>query len=774
MAEKKMTPLPVEKPVQKGYLRAFTGWSTAYPPGLSDPTTLRKMSNVLINEDGSLRIRPGLRHLFTTPAPGDLVGSFEPFFASIGGVNTRCILFAYRLSNGKVRFLTASYVPATGLYKLHPSLQTVFPDNAPENADLAANTTYVKYVQIDNKIMALSNGSSEPRIFYVDSSPRIVAPRAIGVPTWSKGHKALAFEPTASWISGAQTSTPTKATATADTLVSSDKTKNIYNWWFFYTFSNEVGETPGSQGAIVTTQRPWNQWEADASDDSKSADQLAIVVPEAAYTAAVAKGATRWNLYYATWSGQNNVPVEGTLVRQVSMIDGSGNAKSYSSAGWTTLTPLMETLDALMPLPNSVNRFDYSNPPNVANGTVLGDRLILVHDNVNPARIHWTGNYMGDYLNFSPSRSGGYKTLTSGNLRQADSVVLWQIPQSTDTITILCRGINGDEGAYYMSPNTTVSNQSQTTVVMGFEETNGTAGTVAPFGVEVLNNALYHPLDNYIIKSTAQNYSISHSYITDTIKNVYSSIPSESKAKMVSSYMDSCLYYLVASPTSEAELSGEQRGTQIWVCDTKQENAWSCWDVPGQSLRKVESKGELYMAVVQGPSIFLLDPEYDSDDVWADNKWTEVGIPWQAVTNTLGANKQHDAWAHVQQMNVTFGNFTGECEYGLRGKDVYGNDVEVRKHYVSPFRTHDKLERFDNTDFLLVRKDLKEWEFFWESASRPKERSYGCVSYVQFMFSPRSINVGYEYGSVETLQYGELTPNYPNGIPSPFGDVSKP
>jgi hypothetical protein len=51
-----------------------------------------------------------------------------------------------------------------------------------------------------------------------------------------------------------------------------------------------------------------------------------------------------------------------------------------------------------------------------------------------------------------PVRGGGYKTLTSGNLFVPACVKLWQNPQSADTITILCLGVDGYSTAYYMAP----------------------------------------------------------------------------------------------------------------------------------------------------------------------------------------------------------------------------------------------------------------------------------------------------------------------------------
>ena len=413
---------------------------------------------------------------------------------------------------------------------------------------------------------------------------------------------------------------------------------------------------------------------------------------------------------------------------------------------------------------------------------------MLVYDRDNEARITWTSNLQGDYLNFSSSKGGGFKTLTSGNLHMPISVKLWQNPSSTDTITILCAGLDGTGTSYYMNVNTTVSNQSQSEIIIGFEETSSTPGTVSPFAAEVLNNALYHPLDNNLMKSTASNYNINHATMADNIQNIWQQIRLPDKRRMVSSQMDNKLYYLVRVPkkveTGPAPKDGvawldpgPHNGNQIWICDTALSNAWSCWDVQGSSLKKLELDGLLYMGVVSDDVIYVFDEEYDHDDYYdtATSQWRQKGIAWSAVTNTQGANKAHDAWAFLHQVNVTFGNFTGECVYGIRGRDRHGKLIEVKKHYVSPqLLGHSPFDRYDQQDYLQVKRIMKEWEFFWESAETPKNRSYGSIGFVQYRYSPASVNVDYAYGSVETFEYQNNMPLYSNGVPEPYADTVKP
>src|SRR5690606_38593288 len=117
--------------------------------------------------------------------------------------------------------------------------------------------------------------------------------------------------------------------------------------------------------------------------------------------------------------------------------------------------------------------------------------------------------------------------------------------------------------------------------------------------------------------------------------------------------------------------------------------------------------------------------------------------------------RAHDAWSHLQQLSVTLGNWRGEMEYGLRGWSVNGKEVLVKKRYIRPL-TDDLQSRplpFDIEDFLRVGQTLKEWFFFANSVVDGEGAvvpSHGRFSYVQYRYSPATVNVGYEYGSIET------------------------
>jgi hypothetical protein len=73
---------------------------------------------------------------------------------------------------------------------------------------------------------------------------------------------------------------------------------------------------------------------------------------------------------------------------------------------------------------------------------------------------------------------------------------------------------------------------------------------------------------------------------------------------------------------------------------------------------------------------------------------------------------------------------------------------------------------------LLVRQDLKEWFFY--ARSLPDTVGTGSIGFVQYRYTPVSVNIGYEFGSVETFEYGSDSGYAQNGIPRPYIDYSRP
>lgn len=591
------------------------------------------------------------------------------------------------------------------------------------------------------------------------------------------------------WAAGV--TIPAAETPTVNTLISSTAANNTYNFGFFYTFFNEIGDSAASQVTVVRAQRRWSAWRWETPNDvgepsgtptadpTLVADQLVAFMPESVFNAARAQGALGWNLYMFTWSDQDTVPVQALLIDKRTF----GDSSLYGSFGWGRATPvIVAASEETAELPSATNRYNYSNPSTGGQGIVAADRMILVKDPAAAAVIRWTSNQQGSYTDFSASRGGGYKTLTSGNLYIPACVKLWQNPQSADTLTILCQGTDGHSTGYYMAP-AQVASQSETVNIMGFEETTATPGTVSPYGCEVLNNTLYHPLDDVLMKSTASNYNINHKEVTELIRNKW--VQLLEKGDIVSSQLDNRLYYIVNNPEGVATPTNCM-GNEVWVFDAQAEaGSWSRLLIPAVSLRKIERNDHVYMSVTTPDGIYYLDPDYDRDDYVdaADGRKIKTRyIPWRLETNTQGANRAHDAWAHLQQLNMILGNFRGSMKYGLRSWDINGKPVKIEK-LVHNLSLEDSMLPFDLEDYLLVRRDLKEWFFYAESILDDEgevARSFGQINLVQYRYTPSTVNTGYEYGSVESFEYSRaaLNPIDPgfttNGTPQPMIDTRQP
>ncbi len=804
MAEKKIA-APIDRPLSRAYLREFTGWSTAYAPGLSDPTSLRIMENCWVTREGALQVRPALRSVFpdgnwiTTNFNARIVGSFETFFLNDGG---KALLFATKEATGIVTFKVAAYNYATDEYEVKTLADSEFSGTTQFSADCA----YVRYVQIDNKVFALpdsTNPEDTVRIFYVGSEKKVVTPEEIGVPTWVPTDAPAAYLPDASWINSTaavkETVFPPVETNTAGTagqpltgtLISSTAADNTYNFGYWYTFQNELGETAPSQMTVIKTKRGWSQWQfqsaasaggpsgTQVSDPTMACDQIVVAIPSAALNAANNAGATGWNLYMAAWTDQSPVPVEGTLIASRGLgLPGANHTRDRILQH----TPVAASYDVTAAIPTEDERTNYTTPSSASQGLVAGDRIILVNDRQAAAVIRWSSNQLGEYTNFSPTKGGGYKTLTAGNLLVPACVKLWQNPQSTDTLVVLCRGVDGYSTSYYMAP-AVVTGQTGSTAIMGFEETTATPGTVSPWGVEVVNQGLYHPLDEQLMKSTASNYNISHSSMTESISNKWLELLN--KQNIVSAAMDNRIYYVVHNPDGE-ELEEGCMGNEIWVMDVeggKDSTTWSRFLIQANSLHKLEVADKLYMAVVRPDAIFVLD-ELQTQDEYSDTGLTaRRPIPWRMETNTQGANRAHDAWSRLRQVNLTLGNFMGRMQFGVRGHDVNGMPVNVSK-VTKDLRTVDLTTRplpWDLEDYLLIDRDMKEWTLYANSIEEDglPAQSYGRINLVQYRYAPISVNVGYAYGSVETFEYGRASAPtdpgtfYPNGVPLPYVDTSR-
>ena len=84
---------------------------------------------------------------------------------------------------------------------------------------------------------------------------------------------------------------------------------------------------------------------------------------------------------------------------------------------------------------------------------------------------------------------------------------------------------------------------------------------------------------------------------------------------------------------------------------------------------------------------------------------------------------------------------------------------------------------------FLVKRDMKEWRFFAKGVPHiddaPPEGQRCNINLVQYRYTPISVNVGYENGSVESFQYSNFMTTgsnqvYVGGVPIENTDRSIP
>lgn len=842
MAGKASIPAPIDRPLSRAYLREFGGWSTAYPPGASDPNTLRDMNNCYVTREGALAVRPGLRpvllmggNLFsssTVPAylhvgkQYDFMrGSFESFYGTDG---VRTLLFATAryappelggASANRFNLLAARYYPGTKRFHIAPAPSVGYPQTwAPSLSDglqMASRVhsrmpAYVRHLQVDNKILSTpsefdpgSSTNTPAQLLTHVGEQRVtkVAEKAYHTPNLSSGIW-VRFPNTPLILAGG---VPTLPPGAAMPMYATEKNPTDpgdlqdgtllcaakfcdFTIGYFYTLSNEFGETPPSKMQVIRARRPPSQWlmkkpnadgtpsDVDVTDPNLACDQFVIQLPVPAPFPNESAG-LKINVYSCWWSSQAPIPTEGVKIAELPI-------QGVNTRVLLAHTPLMLDYGTTHPIPNAVDRTNYSVPPHSQQGLVVGDRLVLVGNRDDAALVRWSSNRAGEYFNFSPALGGGYKTLASGNSQRPIAVKLWQNPQSVDTITILCDGEDGGSTAWYMSP-AEVTGMTGATSIMGFEETTATPGTVAAFGCEVVNQALYHPLEHQLMKSTAQNYNINHKSMTDDISNRW--VRLRNKSKIVSATLDNRIYYIVDNPDGPTVENG-CRGNEIWVLDVAGPNpTWARWNIQAHSLKKLKVEDRVYMSVIRPEGIYLLDEDQDHDLMLTDRATgglSLTSIEWSARTNTQGANRAHDAWAHVQQVTALFGSFTGKVRYGIRGVDIHGQKIDKSKIF-HDMRSHSDARNrpWDIEDQLQIKHDLKEWEFYVGSVTENGivQSSFGSLVLVQYRYTPVSVNAQGEFGSVETFEYTRRTPHtsattsapYPLGVPAPYIDTGR-
>ena len=125
-------------------------------------------------------------------------------------------------------------------------------------------------------------------------------------------------------------------------------------------------------------------------------------------------------------------------------------------------------------------------------------------------------------------------------------------------------------------------------------------------------------------------------------------------------------------------------------------------------------------------------------------------------------------------MSINLGDFLGSMRYGMRGLTLNG----FRRIEISEF-TAVGVDENDGVDLgrrgHAAGAQGHEGVVFcsgrwWTTQGRAR-----LGGLAQYRYTPVTVNVGYEYGSVETFEYGANPEGYSlNGIPLTYMDYTRP
>jgi len=164
------------------------------------------MENVQVTREGAARVRPGLRSYMRTKSPLPLVGSHELFYLPNGKAYLVAVRETVDVGTDDEREIVGFRVigpDETGTIVMGtlPEFGFTVPAD-PDALSFTSATTYVKYLQIDNKIFALSNAPEGMLMFWVGAEKKAKKLQSITRPAWSTADKLVSMQPTSGWVTG--------------------------------------------------------------------------------------------------------------------------------------------------------------------------------------------------------------------------------------------------------------------------------------------------------------------------------------------------------------------------------------------------------------------------------------------------------------------------------------------------------------------------------------------------------------------------------------------
>jgi len=375
-------------------------------------------------------------------------------------------------------------------------------------------------------------------------------------------------------------------------------------------------------------------------------------------------GATSWNLYVSTSKTGGSI-ANGDML----LLAGGLDLATTTFPDNRSLQPDLNR--GVAPDDNSTECF-IATYGNEVNGRIILWGIVGAEDSV---RI---GGDPGNAMDFTPTNGGYELIMNKGTNFTPTNVIAFRNSQSIPSLTVFFSNTQGISKQAVIE-RTTVNYGNYSFVVWGStDQGRYVPACVSPYGAVNLNNDLYFPTVSNVSVLTTRPSSLnllSVNTISIPISSLYNTILSEQLSKIVGCANDNKIYFSWAT-------NGYSTNSQIGVYDVTDPNnpRWYTMDIASQWIGAISPTNQrAFVYVCKDNHIFRLEDNYVAQDENADG--TTTPFPTAANGALTGLNPSHSSYLAIVQVVFYFQQVVGEIDFTVQYTNQQGKTKTKTKQY---------------------------------------------------------------------------------------------